>query len=235
MSQAQSERGRKVAAKKQNPLVPFYWVVGGLVVLAAAFLITFAARGGFGSTTVTPINAPVGLSEDGYWYKGDPAAPVKVMTYSDYQCPSCAFYDLRIGPIIDRDYVETGKVQFIYHEFPLNGHQHAVVAAAAARCAGDQGEFWGMHDMLFQNQDTWAQLRTVNNVFSGYAGQLGLDRSTFDTCLNDGIYTAQMQAAAQESIERGITGTPTFDVNGQLVDMNGLPAAIEAALSAAGQ
>ncbi|MFV9506829.1 MAG: DsbA family protein [Oscillochloridaceae bacterium umkhey_bin13] len=235
MSQAQSRRGRKVTTQKKNPLVPFYWAVGGLVILGAAFLITFAARGGFGGNAVNPVNAPIGQTAEGFWYKGDPNAPVTVIKYSDYQCPSCAFYDQRMAPSIERDYIETGKVQFVYHEFPLNGHQHAIAAGTAGRCAGDQGQFWGMHDLIFQNQDIWSQARTVNNIFSGYAGQLGLDRAAFDQCLSSGTYTPQMEAAAQSSIARGVTGTPTFDVNGTLVNMNSLPSAIEAALRAAGQ
>lgn len=235
MSQAQSQRGRKVVAKKKNPLVPFYWGVGALVILGAAFLITFAARGGFGGAAVTPVNAPVGQTAEGFWYKGSPDAPVKVIKYSDYQCPSCAFYFRNLGPIISRDYIEQGKVQFIYHEFPLDSHQHAVAAGVAARCAGDQGSYWSFHDMLFINQDQWAQLSTVNNVFSGYAGQLGLNRAEFDACMSAGTHNAAVVAAGQASIARGITGTPTFDVNGQLTDTTGLPGAIEAALRAAGQ
>jgi protein-disulfide isomerase len=235
MSQAQGQRGRKVAVKKRNPLVPFYWAIGGLLVLGAAFLITFAARGGFGSNTVPTVNAPVGQTAEGFWYKGSPDAPVTVIKYSDYQCPSCAFYYSGLGEIIERDYIETGKVQFVYHEFPLDGFQNAVPAGMAARCAGDQGQYWGMHSLLMQNQDTWAQLGTVSNVFSGYAGQLGIDRAAFDTCLSSETHRATIEAAAQSAIARGVTGTPTFDVNGQLVNSSGLPGAIDAALLAAGQ
>ncbi len=235
MSQAQSQRGRKVAGKKSNPLVPFYWGVGALVVLGAAFLITFAARGGFGGGTVTPVNAPVGQTEEGFWYKGNPDAAVTVIEYGDYQCPTCGFYEKNLAPIITRDYIEPGKIKFVYHEFPLDSHQHAVPAAEAARCAGDQGKYWEMHDMLFLNQDQWSQLNTVNNVFSGYAGQIGLDRGAFDACMSGGTHNAAVVAAGQASITKGITGTPTFEVNGTLVDLNGLPGAIETALRSAGQ
>lgn len=235
MSQPQSQRGRKVPAAKRNPLVPFYWAVGALLVIGAAFLITFAARGGFGSSTITPLNVPVGRTDDGFWYKGNPDAPVTVIKYSDYQCPSCAFYFNNLGKIIQRDYIDQGKIQFVYHEFPLDSHQHAVSAGEAARCAGDQNQYWAMHDLLLQNQDTWAQLRTITNVFSGYAGQIGLNRGEFDACLSDGTHRAEVEAAGQSSIARGVNATPTFEVNGQLVNASELPSAIEAALRAAGQ
>lgn len=94
-----------------------------------------------------------------------------------------------------------------------------MAASEAARCAGDQGNYWQMHDMLFTNQDQWAPLSTVSKVFSGYAGQLGLNRADFDACLANGTHNA----------------TPTFSVNGQLIDATGLPGAIDAALRAAGQ
>lgn len=230
----QSQRGRKVTAKKQNPLLVFYGVLGGLVILVAAVVITLWARGAF-STEVSTINAPVGQTAEGFWYKGNPDAAVKVIKYSDFQCPACAFYVKNLAPIVDRDYVETGKIQFIYHEFPLDIHANAQAAGEAGRCAGDQGKFWQMHDMLFANQSQWFQLSSPNNVFSSYAGQIGLNRSTFDSCMSGGTHSTQVTAAGQEAIAANIGATPTFIVNGQTVDINGLIPAIDAALRAAGQ
>ena len=100
MSQAQSQRGRKVVAKKKNPLVPFYWGVGALVILGAAFLITYAARGGFGGGAVSAPNAATGRTDEGFYYKGNPDAAVTVIEYGDYQCPTCGFYFKNLGPII---------------------------------------------------------------------------------------------------------------------------------------
>lgn len=235
MSQPQSRRGRRVAERKRNPLIPFYWAIGALVVVGAAFLITFAVRGGFGGGEVPTINAQTGQTPEGFWFKGDPEAVVTVVEYADYRCPACAFFDRNMSPIITRDYVETGKIQMIFHEFPLNNNAQAISAAEAARCAGDQGQFWEMNHLLMTNQGQWAQLNNVNNVFSGYAGQLGLDRAAFDSCMSAGTHNAAILAAVESSVARGVTGTPSFDVNGQLVDMNGLPGAIEAALRTAGQ
>ncbi|NWF81218.1 MAG: DsbA family protein [Chloroflexi bacterium] len=234
MSSVPSQRGRKVAARKRNPLLPYYLAIGAVVVLGAAFLATYLLRNN-AARQVTAPNAPVGQTAEGFWYKGNPAAPVTVIEYADYQCPSCAYYDRNMAPIIARDYIDTGKIQFVYHEVPLNSHQHAVAAAEAARCAGDQGQFWQMHDMLYLNQEQWSPLSTVRNVYSGYAGQLGLDRAAFDACMSAGTHTAVVTAAAETAFAAGVTGTPTFSVNGQLVDMRGLPGAIEAALRAAGQ
>lgn len=234
MSSVSGQRGRKVATAKRNPLIPFYIGVGAVLLVGAAFLITFLVRSS-GANEVVAVNAPVGQTAEGFWYKGDPEAAVKVIGYEDYQCPACGFYSKNLGKIIQRDYVETGKIQFIYHEFPLDIHPHAVAAAEAARCAGDQGKYWQMHDMLFVNQDQWSPLSTVKNVFSGYAGQIGLNRAEFDACVAAGTHNAAVVAAGESSMAAGANATPTFSVNGQLTDASGLPGAIEAALRAAGQ
>jgi protein-disulfide isomerase len=234
MSSLPSQRGRKVATPKRNPLVPFYIGVGALLLVGAAFLITFMVRNN-SSADVTTVDYPVGQTAEGFWYKGNPDAPVKVIKYSDFQCPACGFYFRNLGEIIQRDYINAGKVQFIYHEFPLDGHQHAVAAAQAARCAGDQGKYWQMHNMLFTNQDQWSPLSNVKNVFSGYAGQIGLNRAEFDACVANGTHVDELTAAAESSAAAGVQATPTFSVNGTLTDASGLPGAIEAALRAAGQ
>jgi protein-disulfide isomerase len=233
----QGQRGRKVARKSGNSLNTFYMLVGGVLVLVLGFVGVFALRAG-SSSNVAPVTAPIGRTDDGHYYKGSPNATIKVTEYGDYQCPSCAFYDKSIAPIIDRDYVNTGKVQFIYHELPLTSiHQNAQISAEAARCAGDQdvAKFWQMHDMLFLNQDQWVTLSSPQNTFSSYAGQLGLNRSAFDSCLSGGANTAVINASEQSGVAAGITATPTFDVNGTRVSANELAATIDAALRAAGQ
>jgi protein-disulfide isomerase len=231
MSSLSGQRGRKVVTPKRNPLIPFYIGIGALLLVGAAFLITFMLRSNNSEFGV--VNAPTGQTAEGFWYKGDPEAPVKVIKYSDYQCPACRFYFNNLGEIIQRDYIETGRIQFIYHEFPLDVHQHAVTAGEAARCAGDQGSYWQMHDMLFTNQDQWASLNTVRNVFSGYAGQLGLNRADFDACMDNGTHNAAVVAAGAAAAAAGAAATPTFSVNGQLTDATGLPGAIDTALRTA--
>lgn len=235
MSSVPSQKGRKVVTPKRNPLVPFYIGVGALLLVGAAFLITFLVRSGSSADEITTVDYPVGQTEDGFWFKGNAEAAVTVIKYSDFQCPACGFYYKNLGEIIQRDYINTGKVKFVYHEFPLDSHQHAVAAAEAARCAGDQGKYWQMHNMLFTNQDQWSPLSTVKNVFSGYAGQIGLNRADFDACVASGTHNAEVVAAGQSAIAAGVQATPTFSVNGTLTDASGLPGAIDAALRAAGQ
>jgi protein-disulfide isomerase len=228
-----SQRGRKVETTKRNPLTIFYIAIGAILVVGIAFLATLMLRNS--SSNITAPNAPVGQTAEGFYYKGNPDAAVTVIAFEDYQCPACAFFNQNLMPVLVRDYIDTGRIQFVYHEFPLDIHANAVAAGQAARCAGDQGKFWEMHDMLYLNQSQWAQLSTTNNVFGGYAGQLGLSRADFDSCVSGGTHVAEVTAAGASAIAAGAQSTPTFSVNGQLVNSSGLVPAIDAALRDAGQ
>jgi protein-disulfide isomerase len=238
-SQSQGRRGRRVQPRKSNRGTFIFWSIIGIVVAgAAAFLITVSLTGGF--TPVDPIeastvNAPVGQTDEGFWYKGDPEAPVQVFKYSDFQCPACANYDLTLGPVVDSQYVETGQVQFVYHDFPLQIHANSAEAHQASRCAGDQEMYWSYHDVLFQRQSEWSSLGSPTNQFVAYAGALGMDEDAFRACLNEGTYADAVSQAAQSAIAAQISATPTFVINGQQFNSSELMQAIEAALQANGQ
>ncbi|MBO9320087.1 MAG: thioredoxin domain-containing protein, partial [Chloroflexus sp.] len=138
----QSTRGRRVKAAKQNNLLYLYIAVGVVAMVAVVGLVIFLNRN---SNEVKAPMAPVGRTAEGFYYKGNPDAAVKVIAFEDFQCPGCAYFSRNLAPILERDYINTGRVQFIFHELPLtNIHPNAVAAAEAARCAGDQGKFWEM-------------------------------------------------------------------------------------------
>src|SRR3989442_11886669 len=91
--------------------------------------------------------------------KGRPGAPVTVYEMSDFQCPYCRAFALATLPLLEREYVTTGKVRFVYINLPLPSlHANATAAAEAALCAARQHKFWPMHDLLFRHQDGWAKL-----------------------------------------------------------------------------
>lgn len=230
-------RGRAVPPKRSRlPLLLVSLTLVGLVV--GAIIVAIAAQST--TPTVTPftartINAPTGTTPEGFAYKGNPDAPVTVIEYGDFQCPSCAAYTTRQEAGVDKAYVETGKVRFIYHDFPLPQHNHAMIVAAAARAAGEQGKFWEMHDLLFTRQRAWSASRNIRPLLSSYAEAIGLDRERFDQALDSGKFTSLLEAAQRQAQERGVQATPTFEVNGQLVSAGELEAAIEAALQAQGK
>lgn len=165
----------------------------------------------------TPTPIPAGeIPTAGSPSKGVEDAPVLIIEYSDYQCPYCSRYTLETLPQIEQDYIETGKVRYVFKDFPLSFHAQANLAAQAARCAGDQDSYWGMHDLLFADQGEWAN-ENAAQVFSTLADRLGLDVSQFDACLESGAYEDAIQSDFEEGMSVGVSGTPAFFVNGQFI------------------
>jgi protein-disulfide isomerase len=138
--------------------------------------------------------------------KGMNAANVVLIEFSDFQCPFCGRHAKTAYQELQRQFVETGKVRYVFLNLPLeNLHPFAFKAAEAAACAGDQGRFWEMHDRLFADQQSLAVTDLLND------GQmLGLDQAKFQSCLIDGKMTATVRKDMAEARRLGLTGTPAF-------------------------
>lgn len=145
--------------------------------------------------------------------KGQPDAPITIVEYSDYQCPFCERHFTQTWPQLQK-YIDDGTVKYVFKDFPLTSiHPQAPKAAEAARCAGEQEKYWEMHDKLFGSQQEWSGQATATDIFKKYAGELGLDQASFDTCLDSGKMKAVIDANEQEGINFGVRGTPGFFVN----------------------
>ena len=176
-----------------------------------------------GSPSAQPTPAPVvqaSADDDPSWGPAD--APVTIIEFSDFQCPFCLRFWNQTLPQIKQEYQD--KVRFVYRDFPLTGiHAWAQKAAEAAECADDQDKFWEYHDLIFANQNALSeQLNTagldgVLATFKSYAADLGLDTAPFNDCLDSGKYTSEVQKDLQDGQSYGVTGTPAFFINGQLV------------------
>lgn len=151
--------------------------------------------------------------------KGSPDAPITIVEYSDYQCPFCLRYFNETMPQI-QPYIDDGTVQYVFKDFPLlNIHPQAQKAHEAAHCArelGGEGAYWVMHDLLFANQEAWASVSMPAHVevIKGLASEANLPQDEFDTCLDNGRYADTVSSNVAEGIQFGITGTPTFFING---------------------
>jgi len=157
--------------------------------------------------------------------KGSATAPVTIIEFTDYQCPSCA----KSQPIIEEVAKEYGdKVRLVARDFPLEQHTHAAKAAEAAEAAREQGKYWEYVALLFKNQNA---LEVAN--LKQYATQVGLDRAKFDQALDSGKFADKVQRDLREGDKLGVSSTPTVFINGKRVrdkTPEGLKAAIEAAL-----
>ena len=144
--------------------------------------------------------------------KGDANAPVTIIEWSDFECPFCERFYTQTLPSIQKEYIDTGRVKFVYRDFPLDFHQNAQKAAEAAECADEQGKFWEMHDLLFENGVSGGV-----SAFKKYASDLGLDTGKFNDCLDSGKMASEIAKDLQDGARAGIRGTPGFIINGQLV------------------
>ncbi|MEM3126612.1 MAG: DsbA family protein [Candidatus Woesearchaeota archaeon] len=145
-------------------------------------------------------------------FKGDKNAKVTIVEFSDYQCPYCARFYSQTLPQIEENYIKSGKVKFVYRDYPLPFHQFAQKASEAAECAGDQEKYWEMHNKIFDNQQ---QLNIENLKY--WAKELGLDGKEFDSCLDSGKYVSEVKEDIANGSAVGVTGTPTFIINGEIV------------------
>jgi protein-disulfide isomerase len=159
---------------------------------------------------------------------GKTDAPVTIVAFTDYQCPSCA----AMHPELERLVKEYGdKVRLVTRDFPLSQHAQAFKAAEAAEAARDQGKYWEYIQILLRNQSAL----TVDKL-KGYASELSLDRTRFDSALDSGKFAESVQRDIEDGMKLGINGTPTIFINGRRVSAKGydeLKAVIDAAFKAA--
>ena len=183
------------------------------VVALAFFFVGFFVRDlvgqGSGSveTSPTPTPTPSAVYEEPS--RGPENAPVTIIEYIDYQCPFCKRYAQETLPLIFATY--GNEVRYVCRDFPIASlHPQAEKAAEAAMCAFDQGKFWEYRDMLFGNQSAL----DVTHL-KAYAEVLGLDVSAFNQCVDSGRYTAEVQQDFDDGRGYGVSGVPTFFINGQ--------------------
>lgn len=134
-------------------------------------------------------------------------APVVIVEYTDYQCPYCSLFHTGAYPEIRKNFIDTGKVRFIKRDLALDFHPNALKAAQAARCAGDQGKFWEMHDVLSANPNSLGP-----DAYAKYARDIGLDAGAFKGCIESDKYLADIRGSGQGAGTIGINGTPSFVV-----------------------
>ena len=210
---------------KSNP----YAIPGAIIV--AGVMIAGAVMYGMGSPVPAPNvqnpgqNQPAGvgavLSEelktflaerDGDYVFGNPDAPVTITELGDFECPFCAKFHTDTRPQIIDKYVKTGQVKILWRHFPLTSiHQFAEPASLATECAGEQGKFWGYHDILFES-------KKLDNVsLTSHAQTLGLNTGQFQSCMEAGKYLEKVRNDFKLGQQAGVNGTPSFFINGELI------------------
>ena len=199
----------KITVDYQGTQVPVYVTADGesLVQGVTPFDIVEQAQ------NASQNQEPIEVSVDDDPVKGNPSAQITIVEFSDFECPFCGkFYAETYDQIITA-YVNTGKANLVFRDFPLSSiHPNAQKASEAAQCAFEQGKFWEMHDKLFENQ----QALEIEDL-KQYAKDLKLNTVKFNDCLDSGKYEEEVANDVSEGASYGVTGTPAFFINGKLI------------------
>ncbi|HEV8701479.1 MAG TPA: thioredoxin domain-containing protein [Candidatus Polarisedimenticolia bacterium] len=155
-------------------------------------------------TMLEPPRVQVALDDDPV--KGPAKAPITIVEFSDYQCPYCSRAETTVTEVLKK---YGDKIRLVYRDYPLSFHQNANVAAQASECAEEQGKFWEMHGAMFANQSKLAATDLVET-----AATIGLEKDKFKACLDSGKYKDEVQKDFEDGQKAGVTGTPTFFING---------------------
>ena len=178
------------------------------------------STGSVGSTTPTPTptssvqvwEGPPPPPVDANLSKGSAQAPVTIVEFGDFKCPNCRHFAQRIAPELKSRYLDTGIVRMFWRDYPIRGRD-SVRAAVAARAASRQGRFWEFHDALYAGEQprlTDANLRSV-------AARIGLDLGRFDADRRDASVRKLVDGDLDFALELGMSGTPAFLINGELL------------------
>lgn len=209
---SRSERREKL--KRQQQMKSFGMMIIGILIIIAAFVVISLIQPGVSTAKGKDYSRE---NVNGY---GDPDAPIVIEVYSSFACIHCKnFADEAEEPIIE-NYVNSGQVYLVYRSFNGNPDDAAGIAGQAAYCAADQNSFWAMHDTIFANYSSsgYTPSQLIN-----FAKALDLDTAQFSDCLNSGKYAETVLADFQKGYDLGITGTPSFTLNGEIVFRGNVP------------
>ena len=221
MSRSEERRQAREGGSDMKKL----YIVLGVVAVVGIGAVGYSVGTGSGGAVSEPIaieglddlNRLVELAQG--VTKGDPNATVTIIEFGDFQCPSCQVFATQVKPQVELALIESGKAKFVYYDWPIiEAHQHAFLAARAARCAGDQNMYWEYHDNLYRNQARWATSTDAAGTFTEYATTLGLNEGDFESCLNSDRHAEVVTANMELGMQLGVRGTPTI-----IVEQGGVP------------
>ena len=233
-----SRNPKNAPAKSKSPL-PF--IIIGVVLVAVTAAVVLMSRPSASnstpaqSTSATPAQrVPAQPGAPNPYARGTDTARVTLEEFSDFQCPACGGLEPGLRRVM-ADYEGRG-VRLIFRNFPLQMHKYAFLAARAAEAAGQQGKFWEMHDLIYDNQKEWSDSMEPRVQFESYATRLGLDVQRFKADMERQDLADRIKADLLRGNSLGVRGTPTVYLNGrelvpgQLVNEDILRREIEAAL-----
>lgn len=185
---------------------------GGSILLLAGMVYGLAQLASNpGSDTSGKLSEPVSGADH---VQGNSLSKVTLVEYSDFECPACEQFQPVLKSLSQK---YNRQVLFVFRHYPLPQHPSSVIAAKASEAASNQGKFWEMHDLLFENQKRWSGQNDVEKIFEGYATQLNLNLEKFLSDLNSDTTSNRVERDRNSGISSGVQATPTFFINGEKV------------------
>ncbi len=185
----------------------------GLLLASAPFVLASFAATRVAAQAASPKRDPLAARS-----KGSPTAPVTVYEMSDFQCPYCRRHAVDVFPALEEAYVKTGKVRWVFINFPLTSiHQNAAAAAELAMCGARHDEFWPLHDLLFKYQEVWAPLKEPGPFLISLADSAKIPQQPLVQCLTSATTQPEIKADAEGAQRSGAASTPSFYIEGGLL------------------
>jgi protein-disulfide isomerase len=167
---------------------------------------------------VAPVGAEAQTDPLAARTKGSASAPITVYEMSDFQCPFCKRHSEQTFPALEKEYITTGKVRWVFVNLPLVSlHPNAVAAAEFAICASHEGRFWPAHDLLYRRQEVWAPLKNPAAFFLSLADSLKIPRARITPCLQNAETQLEVRSDSEGAVKAGAQSTPTFYIEGGLM------------------
>ena len=243
--QRRRQGGRQQPSASSKRLL-YLLIGGGFLVAAAVAIIVFVAIGSDTSPdSEVPAVAQVEHDSSGTENAGSSTSAqeqsvaklpaVTLEEFADFQCSHCKDFALTVGKQIKKDFVDTGRIRFVFRHFPIISEE-SFRAAEAAECAADQGKFWEYHDIVFENWQDAIEGHFSDIVLKNFAGALQLDRGAFDACFDGRKYLGKVESDFRRGEQLGVRGTPSLFLNGELLaptSYEDLVRLIESAIAAA--
>jgi len=203
--------------RNSNRPKAFFWILGLIALIGVAALGYVASRPK-SSTVVADVADTTNAGPAQGYLIGKVDAPVKILEFADFECPSCGGWATVTEPDVRSRIINAGLANLTYYDFPLTQHRNTIAASNAAACADEQGKFWQMHDRLFQAQDEWNGESTEQPkpFFKRYASEVGLDVQKWESCYDARKYQKRISANLADGIRRGVNSTPSFIIGNKL-------------------
>lgn len=206
---------------KTKLFIPASILIAALIIAGAIFYTRGEIEKGTANigNTAPKINQgeTAKVSADDDPFLGPKNAKVVLVEFSDFQCPFCRKFWKDTLPQIKKEFIDTGKIKFVYRDFPLNFHPGAMPAAIAAECADEQGKFWEFHDKIFGEQGERGEgtIQFTLQDIKKWAGETEVDLDRFNSCLDSEKYKSEVEKDYADGASYGVSGTPTVFVNGK--------------------